>query len=172
MELGPGTSSISNHIVVKEISLESWFNLKQGQFTFCKCNSSTEESILVPSMEGYIWCRGKLPTWGHCFGEGDILYGSKKGAFLQDNNAIIRTMFTTATNISAIINMSNLCVHRNGENVRKSPPSKKTKKTNLDFPSESPSYRCALHVQSFHAFTTFDCFNMYATTSHRKDMGD
>ena len=109
MELGPGTSSISNHIVVKEISLESWFILKQGQFTFCKCNSSTEESILVPSMEGYIWCRGKLPTWGHCFGEGDILYGSKKGAFLQDNNAIIRTMFTTATKISTIFNMLNLC---------------------------------------------------------------
>jgi len=30
---------------------------------------------------------------------------------------------------------------RNGENVRKSPPSKKTKKTNLDFPTDSPSYR-------------------------------
>lgn len=38
---------------------------------------------------------------------------------------------------------------RNGENVRKSPPSKKTKKTNLDFPCDSPSYRCIDLWQEF-----------------------
>ena len=67
--------------------------------------------------------------------------------FLKDNTDIINAII----NISIIIFMfyaqlsASPQLHqkksRNGENIRKSPPSKKTKKTNLDFSSDSPSYR-------------------------------
>ena len=67
--------------------------------------------------------------------------------FLKDNTDIINAIIS----ISIIIFMfyaqlsASPQLHqkksRNGENIRKSPPSKKTKKTNLDFSSDSPSYR-------------------------------
>ena len=85
-----------------------------------------------------------LANWGHCivkYGEVDILYGSCKGSFLNENMVI-----SASTSSPAALNQHHLqhyqIMLRNGENVRKSPPSKKTKKTNLDFPSDSPSYRC------------------------------